>query len=297
MKKKTIEKIPYLGLQKISRKKSAKYIGVTAIKIIGHKKHLLLEVYKNKKESKKIPVVRITLTKKDFGTYWPDKNIWTRQQVSYYRPIWMETYTGGILTDENILQSPEDLERIKNFCGTKLFDASWWWEHISRYEADITSTERIKINYRRKRKGLGNIKYIYVLAFDGYVRPHFHILMTGDGMDRDELESLWKKCDRPNTRRISPDDDFLITGLGEYISRNPHGTKRWVSSRNLKKPPEPTKSYSKFKKRRVERMAKDHTVLETELTKEYPGYKFLDAEIKYNGINAAFYIYARMVRN
>ena len=116
-------------------------------------------------------------------------------------------------------------------------------------------------------------------------------------MDRDELESLWKKCDRPNTRRISPDDDFLITGLGEYISRNPHGTKRWVSSRNLKKPPEPTKSYSKFKKRRVERMAKDHTVLEAELIKAYPGYKFLDAEVRYNGINAAFYIYARMVRN
>lgn len=67
--------------------------------------------------------------------------------------------------------------------------------------------------------------------------------------------------------------------------------------RNLKKPPEPTKSYRKFKKRRVERMAKDHTVLETELTKAYPGYKFLDAEVRYNGINAAFYIYARMVRN
>ena len=29
----------------------------------------------------------------------------------------------------------------------------------------------------------------------------------------------------------------------------------------------------------------------------YPGYKFIDAEIKYNGVNAAFYIYARMVRN
>lgn len=53
MKEKTIEKIPYLGLQKISRKKSVKYIGVTAVKIIGHKKHLLLEVYENKKESKK----------------------------------------------------------------------------------------------------------------------------------------------------------------------------------------------------------------------------------------------------
>lgn len=53
MKEKTIEKIPYLGLQKISRKKSVKYIGVTAVKIIGHKKHLLLEVYENKKESKR----------------------------------------------------------------------------------------------------------------------------------------------------------------------------------------------------------------------------------------------------
>ena len=137
MKEKTIEKIPYLGLKKISRIKSVKYIGVTAVKNIGHQRHLFLEVYENKKESKKIPVVRITLTKKDFGTYWPDKHVWTRQQVSYYRPIWMETHTGGILTDENILQSPEDLERIKNFCGTKLFDASWWWEHISRYEADM----------------------------------------------------------------------------------------------------------------------------------------------------------------
>lgn len=45
-----------------------------------------------------------------------------------------------------------------------------------------------------KKKRTGNIKYIYVLAFDGYVRPHFHILMTGDGMDRDELESLWKNA-------------------------------------------------------------------------------------------------------
>lgn len=43
MKKKTIEKIPYLGLKKISRIKSVKYIGVTAVKNIGHQRHLLPE--------------------------------------------------------------------------------------------------------------------------------------------------------------------------------------------------------------------------------------------------------------
>lgn len=53
MKKKAIEKIPYFGLKKTSRKKDVKYIGVTAVKIVGHEKHLFLEVYRNKKESKK----------------------------------------------------------------------------------------------------------------------------------------------------------------------------------------------------------------------------------------------------
>ncbi len=157
MKEKTIEKIPFIGLQKISRIKSVKYIGVTAVKNIGHQRHLLLEVYENKKESKKVPVVRIALTKKDFGTYWPDKQIWTHQQVSYYRPIWMETCAGGILTDENILQSPEDLERIKSFCGTKLLNDDFWWGHISRYEGDIASTERAKRverKYKRRQEAL-----------------------------------------------------------------------------------------------------------------------------------------------
>ena len=157
MKKKTIEKIPYLGLKKISRIKSVKYIGVTAVKNIGHQRHLFLEVYENKKESKKIPVVRITLTKKDFGTYWPDKHVWTRQQVSAYRPIWMETHTGGILADENILQSPEDLARIKSFCGTRIYNDTRWWEHIAEYEGNITSkerTNRVERKYKRRQEAL-----------------------------------------------------------------------------------------------------------------------------------------------
>jgi hypothetical protein len=53
MKKKAIEKIPYFGLKKTSRKKDVKYIGVTAVKIVGHEKHLFLEVYRNKKRIKR----------------------------------------------------------------------------------------------------------------------------------------------------------------------------------------------------------------------------------------------------
>lgn len=153
-----------------------------------------------------------------------------------------------------------------------------------------------RINYRRKREGRENIKYIYILAFDGKVRPHFHILMTGAGIDRDVLEDMWDKCDRKNTRRIKPDEDFLLTGLATYITQNPRGTKRWCASKNLKKPPEPTRSYSKFRKSKVNRMVADFEIMRQEMEKAYPGYTFLDAEVKYNVQLALFYIYARMIQ-
>ena len=118
-------------------------------------------------------------------------------------------------------------------------------------------------------------------------RPHYH----------DELEGLWTKGERSNTRRIKPDKDFLLSGVATYMMNNRKGKRKWRGSKNLVKPKEPTRSYSKFKKRTVERMAHDYETLKAEMEKAYPGYKFLDAEVKYNGVTAAFYIYARMVRN
>lgn len=147
MKKKAIEKIPYFGLKKTSRKKDVKYIGVTAVKIVGHEKHLFLEVYRNKKESKEMPMVRIVLTKKDFGTYWPEKEEWTRQKIKpdscYGRVIWGEEHpTWKQEKKENILQSTEDLERIKKFCKANVYDEERWWEYIYKHEDDIVTTAR-----------------------------------------------------------------------------------------------------------------------------------------------------------
>ena len=110
------------------------------------------------------------------------------------------------------------------------------------------------------------------------------------------MQSIFTSCDRPNTRNISPDENFILTGLATYITQNPHKTKRWCPSKNLKKPDEPTRSYRKFKKSKVEKMAFDSSLLQAEMEKAYPGFTFLDAEVKYNGRNAAFYIYARMVK-
>ena len=179
--------------------------------------------------------------------------------------------------------------------------ATFGWDDDNMPEDEERAEKDIKnfiarINYRRRKAGLENAKYIYIPAIDGYARPHFHILISGDGMDRDELEDLWTKCERKNTRRVKPDDDFLITGIATYITQNPHGTKRWRSSKNLKKPDEPTRSYRKFSRKKVNSMVRDFEELKAQMEKAYPGFKFLDAEVKYNDKVAAFYIYARMIK-
>lgn len=155
MRKKEIEKIPYLGLKKINRKKDVKYIGVTAVKIVGNKKHLFLEVYKNEKESKRVPVVRIVLTEKEFWNYFPEQEKWTRQKIvaegGYGNFIWGKKGTSWEQRRENIIQSTEDLERIKKFRGTKGYkhDERSWWKYICEFEDDITTVARIESSHRK----------------------------------------------------------------------------------------------------------------------------------------------------
>ena len=162
MKKKAIEKIPFLKLTKVSSKKDAKYIGVTAVKILSNEKHLFLEVYQNSKAAKDIPLVRIVLTKKDFGTYFPKKGEWTRQKIEtdkHYnrglvwhtpkdrRDTWQQT------EKKNILQSAEDLERIKKFCkSSKIWNEARWWEYIYNHQDDIVIVARRKTEGRKYKR-------------------------------------------------------------------------------------------------------------------------------------------------
>ena len=156
MRKKEIEKIPYLGLKKISRKEDVKYVGVTAVKIVGNKKHLFLEVYKNAKESKVVPVVRIILAEKEFWNYFPETEQWTRQKVEkdggYGNWIWGEkAVTWEQMEKENVLQSTEDLERIKKFCKIKIpvYYEARWWQYIYKHEDDLVTAARIDREHRK----------------------------------------------------------------------------------------------------------------------------------------------------
>ncbi len=166
MKKKQIEKIPYLTLPKTSRKKDVKYIGVTAFKNVAHERHLFLEVYRNSKSTMDVPLVRIVLTKKDFGNYFPETDEWTRQKIEtdhYYNQglLWSEQEDRSISWEQavkrNILMSENDLDRIKKVCDVKIWQESKWWEYIYEHEDNIVIKARREAEnrkYERRRQAL-----------------------------------------------------------------------------------------------------------------------------------------------
>lgn len=175
----------------------------------------------------------------------------------------------------------------------------------------IEDAERIfgnfirRVNRRRKKQGKPNLKYIYVTEWSDDeqkgVRVHHHMIFDGN-TDRDEIESLWEHGDRTETKRLAPDPDTHITGLVKYITKDikgeerPKHKRRWKTSKGLKKPTV-TRSYSKFGKASVRKMAFDHAQIETELKKKYKNARFVDAKVYINDLNGGFYIYARMVRD
>ena len=160
MKKKAIEKIPYLTLPEISRSRKVKFIAVTAFKNVGHERHLFVEVYRNKKKDKAIPVVRIVLAKKDFGNYFPETDSWTREKIEtdhYYCSnhfLWNTKREDQAISwddaiKENILLSTNDFDRIKKMRNVNIWNKDRWQEYIYEHEDNITIKARRQAENRR----------------------------------------------------------------------------------------------------------------------------------------------------
>jgi hypothetical protein len=159
-----------------------------------------------------------------------------------------------------------------------------------------------KVRRYRKRNGLSELKYLYVISFmpeeerskTKKIRMHHHIIMSE--MDRDIAEDLWTKGERAEAKRLKP-DDMGLTGIASYIAGNNKGGRRWAKSNNLKKP-QVNKSVSKLNRRATERLALSHYLHKEIFEKMYKQkYLFVDSRMFYSEITKGFYIYANMRKN
>lgn len=152
----------------------------------------------------------------------------------------------------------------------------------------------------REKAGLPELKYIYAIGGDempaaGYSgkRPHVHMIMSG-GIDRDDLEKIWKKG-RANCDRLQPRDEGL-GGISVYFTRQKQdrpekpGVRKWRGSRNLKQPIRRARD-AKMPNSRVMRIAYDFRNEEKEvMEKLYPGYVLQDCKVRYSDIVEGVYI-------
>lgn len=157
-----------------------------------------------------------------------------------------------------------------------------------------------RLKRKAKKEGIRDFKYLYTTEEKrepekkgGGIRPHHHIIFTG-GLDRDEVEALWKCGARREVRRLQP-DGFGLTGLARYIAKATTGRFRWGHSQDLAMPRESVAD-RKIKPRTAERIARNEGVAPEFFEKAYRGYAYQDIKIKRSKYVSGVYLYVRMRR-
>lgn len=157
-----------------------------------------------------------------------------------------------------------------------------------------------RIKDRMKSKGVeGELKYIVVTSMrekngdESSVRYHHHFLISC-GLDRDSIESLWRRPRRKgqkvgesigyaNSKRIQEDVNTGILGLANYLAKHTTYKRRWSCSQNLERPYERTNDH-KYSRKKLLQYALDPYDIER-WEKIYKGYTIADKD---NGIEAIY---------
>lgn len=158
---------------------------------------------------------------------------------------------------------------------------------------------------RRLYSKLGlELKYLYV--YEGRnkgTRPHFHVVInSGAGINRDDIERLWK-LGLTQSRRMQPDDGGgeLCEALCEYISkefkRAAKFERSWNCSTNLLRPDTITddNSVSKKRMRKMQDAARNDEVKKY-VERLYIGWALVSYYIGTNEITGRPFARFRLVR-
>ena len=154
----------------------------------------------------------------------------------------------------------------------------------------------------RKKKGLGDPKYIYVIEGgrekkNGFGVTNFHCHMMMDGaVSREDLEAIWENG-YANTKQLQPDEDYGLEELGKYMIKESKQTgRRFCHSRNLKKPKRRAVD-ARASNRAVKMIAYDIRNEAKEIMERYyPSYKFVDCRVYYSDQIDGVYIRTVMRR-
>lgn len=145
-----------------------------------------------------------------------------------------------------------------------------------------------RLNYKRKKKGLDEIKYLLVTEYgqseEGLKNVHHHMILNA-GLTRDEIEDTWsirkKSIGYVNARRLQFDETTGLKDLCNYMLKKPEGKRKWTASKNLKKPIIQTNHY-KYSTRKVKNIIRNGIDDRSYWESVYSKYSFKSASHIYN---------------
>lgn len=116
---------------------------------------------------------------------------------------------------------------------------------------------------------------------------HFHVFITG-GLDARVMEQIWKKGIRVNCNNFQP-ETFGPEAAARYMAKAPKGKKKFVCSKNMKKPDVSQKD-GRISAATVERMATKLMDDAGYWERKAPGYKLLRTYPRYDEYNGYWYM-------
>ena len=154
-----------------------------------------------------------------------------------------------------------------------------------------------RLKHYAERHNFAPLKYVYWTEFEndekkGKKRIHHHIVTNF--ADRDKMEDLWGNGGRNNVRRLVADESGY-EGMARYCMKDPKGLKRYVASKNLKKP-QITISDTKFTRRKVNRIFYEKVNPTAVFEGLYKGYQMTDINKKTSEYTTGAYLYIKMRR-
>jgi len=160
-----------------------------------------------------------------------------------------------------------------------------------------------RVNYRQKKMGKENAKWVSVIERGKNGRIHHHVIIKCD-LDRDTLEKLWK-YGRANTKRLQPDSQKGLLPLIDYIAKEfkddgkPKSIRKWDCSKgNLTKPwdtvNDDPRMMSNKKFKLMEELPEDCEMMKKIIELDNPGYEFIDLEKTQREETGEYFFFARL---
>lgn len=155
-----------------------------------------------------------------------------------------------------------------------------------------------RLNYRRKKLGLDNCKYIIVFEKSKTGRMHFHVLMDG-ALSRDVVEEQWKLgfCNADRLRANPFDGLAALIGYLSKGANDDKNTKRWIPSNGLIKPWISSSKTTRISRKRfntLKTIPLDAELFKVTIEGDNPGYNLLSVEKTYSEESGQFYFFCRM---